>query len=406
MESVRTGANGAGAAMNFAIVARLALAALFAWLCAPARAMTGEAPEFRALAENVFVYVGKRNEANAMAIVTGQGVVVVDTGNSPAETRNFAKAIRAATSLPVQYVIVTQNHGDHIGGAPFFAPPATMIVHDKVAKALAEMKPWRIKAWRARFPERAGALESSAPLSSVISFPNRMSLRLGGVAMELFHVRDEYNDGDVAVWLPGLGILHAGFVGYKDRHPDIRPDYSHGTTAGMLKQLEAMIALKPKIVIPVHGPVSTADDLKVEVDYILSARAKVRAMMDRGLGIDAIRAGFDMREYAGWDLPDHFPLIAETIWREFRGEGPQRDAVAELPISGTIRAIAELGRFLTVVTDAGDELKLRISNETFVEGVADRALLKPGAKFSATYQKPEGVTPALGYLLMEVSFAP
>ena len=38
--------------------------------------------------------------------------------------------------------------------------------------------------------------------------------------------------------------MHAGFVGYRDRHPDIRPDYSHGTTWGMLKQLEVLSALQ------------------------------------------------------------------------------------------------------------------------------------------------------------------
>ena len=56
---------------------------------------------------------------------------------------------------------------------------------------------------------------------------------------------DPYNPGDIAVWLPESGVMHAGFVGYRDRHPDIRPDYSHGTTWGMLRQLEVFSALKP-----------------------------------------------------------------------------------------------------------------------------------------------------------------
>ena len=52
-------------------------------------------------------------------------------------------------------------------------------------------------------------------------------------------------------------MLHAAFVGYIRRHPDIRPDYSH-TTSGMLKELEALIALKPKVVVPAHGPSGTS----------------------------------------------------------------------------------------------------------------------------------------------------
>ena len=40
--------------------------------------MTGEKPEFVKLADDVSAYVGKRNDANAMIIVTNQGFVLVD----------------------------------------------------------------------------------------------------------------------------------------------------------------------------------------------------------------------------------------------------------------------------------------------------------------------------------------
>src|SRR5215208_986791 len=84
---------------------------------AEAHAITGEQPEFKQLAEGVYAYVGKRNDANAMAIVTSQGVVVVDTGNNQPESRNLMKSIQAVTAQPIRYVVITQNHGDHIGGS-------------------------------------------------------------------------------------------------------------------------------------------------------------------------------------------------------------------------------------------------------------------------------------------------
>ena len=51
-------------------------------------AITPEKSEFRKLADDVYVYVGKKNDANAMVVVTSQGVVVVDTGNNQPETRS------------------------------------------------------------------------------------------------------------------------------------------------------------------------------------------------------------------------------------------------------------------------------------------------------------------------------
>ena len=204
-----------------------------------AGAITPDKPEFKKLAEDVYAYVGKLNDANALVIITSQGVVVVDTGNNQPETRNLLKNIQAVTRQPVRYVIITQNHGDHIGGTPLFSPPATVIMHDRVAKEWKQWKPHLIKAWRKRFPEREPALKDFNPLYTVASFNDRMTLNLGGKVIELIYVDDTYNPGDIAVWLPQTGVLHAGFVGYKERHPDIRPDYSHGTTWGMLKQLEA-----------------------------------------------------------------------------------------------------------------------------------------------------------------------
>jgi glyoxylase-like metal-dependent hydrolase (beta-lactamase superfamily II) len=80
--------------------------------------MTGEKAELQKLAEGVYAFVGKLNDANAMAIVTTQGVIVVDTGNNPPETRILLKDIQSVTAQPARYVVITQNHGDHTGGHP------------------------------------------------------------------------------------------------------------------------------------------------------------------------------------------------------------------------------------------------------------------------------------------------
>ena len=352
-----------------------------------AQAITPDQAEFKKLAEDVYVYVGKLNDANAMVVVTSQGVVVIDTGNNQPETRNIQKHIQAVTQQPVRYVIITQNHGDHIGGTPLFSPPATVILHERVAKDWSSWKSYQVNTWRKRFPERTKALKEFHPMDAAATFNDRMTLRLDGKVIELIYVDDTYNPGDIAVWLPQSGVLHGGFAAYKERHPDIRPDYSHGTTWGMLKQLEALIALKPKIVVPAHGPVMGIGDLQVMVDYLLLARQRVRGMMDKGMPLEAIRKQFHMNEFKGWDREAHFPVIAATIHRELRGEGPEITPVTEKRVQGKIAKIEEEGRYLTVVTDAGQTLNLRISNATDIEGIPDRSHLKVGMSFTALYEE-------------------
>jgi hypothetical protein len=240
----------------------------------------------------------------------------------------------------------------------------------------------------------------------MLTFDDHMTLHRGGKTIELIYVDDRYNPGDVAVWLPESGVLHAAFVGYITRHPDIRPDYSHGTTTGMLKQLEAMIALKPRIVVPAHGPLGDVTDLQTLTDYLLAARQKVRAMMSRGLALAEIEKQFNMSEYRGWDRDSHFPWTAETIYRELQGQDPQIVPTVEHTIEATISKLAEEGRFLTVRAASGEEVRLRISTETNFEGMADRSGLRVGMKVTALYQVPQGANAALGYDVEELDVQP
>jgi cyclase len=372
----------------------------------PAHAITGNRPEFRKLADGVYAYIGKLNDANAMAIVTTEGVVVVDTGNNTTDTREILRNIQSVTTAPVRYVVITQNHTDHSGGAPLFSPPATVIVHERVVKQWAALRPYQVISWRKRFSERVEALKSLNPIDTVMSFNDRLTLHLGGREIQLIYVDDIHNPGDVAVWLPKEAVLHASMAGYKDRHPDIRPDYSHGTTAGLLKQLEEYVALKPRIVVPAHGPVGGIEVLETMVDYLLLARRKVRSMMDQGLTLPAIEAGFQMKEFSDWDRTEHFAWEAATIYRELQGLGPQIIEVAERRLSGVVSKAVQDGRFVTVTASDGKDILLRVTGDTNVEGVADRSELKPGMKISALYEVPDGMVPPLGYDALEVTISP
>jgi glyoxylase-like metal-dependent hydrolase (beta-lactamase superfamily II) len=340
-----------------------------------------------------------------MVIVTNQGVVLVDTGNNQPDTRDIGEKIKSVTNQPVRWVVISQYHGDHFGGAPYFAP-ATVIVHDRVARDIAAMKPYQIKSWRKKFPERTAQLEGLAPKDMLLSFSDKMTLNLGGKKIELLYVDDVYNSGDVAVWLPELGVMHGSFAAYKDRHPDIRPDFSHGTTITMLKQLEALIALNPRVVVPAHGPLSDLRDLQTMVDYVLLARQKVRVMMDRGATLPEIVKQFHMNEFKDWDRPTHFDWMAETIYREFKGLGPIIVTTQEREARGTLSGVVEAGRNLTLATQDGAQIRLRVTSETNIEGVADRSMIKTGMKAEAVYKEPKDFNPALGFDVIELMIQP
>ena len=73
---------------------------------------------------------------------------------------------------------------------------------------------------------------------------------------------------------------------------------------------------------------------------------------------------------------------------------------------GTITRVAQEGRQLTVRTDVGMEVRLRITSDTDIEGAADRSQLKAGIKASALYVVPQGANAALGFDVYELVVTP
>ena len=358
-------------------------------------AITGPEPEVRKLADDVYAYIGKVNDSNAMFVVTSQGVILVDTGNSVPDTRNILREIQAVTDQPVRYVVLSQNHADHIGGTPLFSPPATVIVHERVAEAWAKWKPNVPRAWRKSFPDRTAALQNFHPLDNVMTFTDHMTLRLGGKTIELIYVEDKYNPGDIAVWLPESGVMHGGFAAYRDRHPDMRPDYSHGTTWGMIKYLEALIPLQPKFVVQAHGPIGDVKDLETMVDYLVTARRRIRSMMDRGISSNAARELFHMNEYPDWDRTSHLPVMAAALYRELQGQGPEILEAPEMRLEGRVTEVTGEGRYITVALDNGQAVSLRVGGLVDINGISDRTQFKTGMRVRALYEQQKEWNAAL-----------
>ena len=73
------------------------------------------------LADGIYAVVrreppGLATHANNVFIVNDEDVMVVDTSQSPEQTRQVLAALRKITSKPVRYVINTHWHDDHYVG--------------------------------------------------------------------------------------------------------------------------------------------------------------------------------------------------------------------------------------------------------------------------------------------------
>src|SRR2546422_7757804 len=70
-------------------------------------------PQIRKLEDGVYVYVGKNFNSNCGIVLTQEGVVLIDSGHNPTDSRAILQAVKKLTALPVRFLIDTEPHPDH-----------------------------------------------------------------------------------------------------------------------------------------------------------------------------------------------------------------------------------------------------------------------------------------------------
>src|SRR5258708_20257515 len=83
-------------------------------------------PRVKKLADGVYVHTGNGFDSNSGIILTDEGVIVIDTGQNPIESRDIMATVKKLTSMPVRIVIDTEPHADHTTGHLLF--PGAVII--------------------------------------------------------------------------------------------------------------------------------------------------------------------------------------------------------------------------------------------------------------------------------------
>src|SRR5437899_12004832 len=117
-------------------------------------------PQVRKLEDGVYVYVGKNFNSNCGIVLTREGVVLVDSGHNPTDSRAILEAVKKLTALPVRFLIDTEPHPDHTTGHFVFSPPAAGVAAEGPGDSMRSRErgdPRRIQELAAASPEARAA---------------------------------------------------------------------------------------------------------------------------------------------------------------------------------------------------------------------------------------------------------
>jgi cyclase len=276
-------------------------------------------PQIRKLEDGIYVYVGKNFNSNCGIVLTREGVVLIDSGHNPTDSRAILEAVRKLTPLPVRFLIDTEPHPDHTTGHFVFSPPAAIIAAEGAGDSMRSREggePDRIQKLAATSPEMRAALEGYRFVTPDIEYRQKMTLRVGERTFELMYLKGVHSESDTAVWLPKERVLFSAAGIIVNQINNLRPIVS---IPDVLAAAKTMKSLAPVHVVPGHGMPGTVKIFEDTEKYYALLLERVGRLAREGKSLDQIKKEVRMPEYEHWATQERFPTNVEAAYRAVKG---------------------------------------------------------------------------------------
>jgi glyoxylase-like metal-dependent hydrolase (beta-lactamase superfamily II) len=223
--------------------------------------------------------------------IGSDGIAMIDNGYS-----NVLEILRAEVAKlsdqPIDYLINTHVHGDHIGNNAALGDNGTRIIsHENLRSSLNDKGTYN-------GTEYVAAKKSALP---TITFADRMTLHINGDAAKIIHFSDAHTDGDAVIYFQRANVIHAGDILFNTLFPYIDRD-NGGSLKGVitaLKEISKIADAETKI-IPGHGPLADKQDVDKTVAMLEDAAALVSELIAAGKSDDEILETNPLNKYQSY----------------------------------------------------------------------------------------------------------
>ena len=272
-------------------------------------------PHVKKIKDGIYVYAAKPQDSNVSIILAKEGVVMIDTGQTPADSHAVMGIVKKLTSQPVRFIIHTEPHDDHTVGDFVFSPPAVVIAHSGAAESMRKVAAntqERNQKFAAEYPQGRDALKGYRQVLPTIEYQQKMGLNVGERNFELIYLKNVHSEADTAIWLPNERVLWAtAAVGVK-RYPNIRPFLA---IPDILAAIKLMRALNAEVVIAGHGAPGTTKIFDDMERYYALLLERVGRMAREGKTLESIKAELKMPEFDDWAGKERLPSNVDAASR-------------------------------------------------------------------------------------------
>jgi glyoxylase-like metal-dependent hydrolase (beta-lactamase superfamily II) len=220
-------------------------------------------------------------------------VLIIDA-NFPGQAENVIASIRERTDKPIKFVFDTHYHGDHADGNMQYVKLGATIVAQERSQPLFQTK--GADGFEGAKKSRASEYGELSYEIPSLYFSHKLVFDDGDQRVELLFFGHAHTAGDAVAWLPKHGIVFTG-----DACVNGAFNYTgDANTESWISVLGAVEDLGVKTVCPGHGEMGGKEVLANQKRWFLELRAQVKAGIDKGQSLEAIKEAFDVPFYKEW----------------------------------------------------------------------------------------------------------
>jgi glyoxylase-like metal-dependent hydrolase (beta-lactamase superfamily II) len=228
------------------------------------------------IADEIYVFSSRRYaQVTAGAILTKDGVVLIDTLFYPDESRAIKEFLEIRLGLPVRYVINTHYHADHTLGTYLF-PGAQVVSHAQCRDLLDEVGRGGIEQMKSQSEEFE---EVELVLPDVIFDTGFLNIYLGGKTIRLQHCPGHSPD------LISVMVIDDRILFASDTVMPV-PTIFDGNYGDLVDSLNGLLEMNVNSVVRGHGEVILKGEVQElihsDLSYLGNIRREVEEVIDRG----------------------------------------------------------------------------------------------------------------------------
>jgi cyclase len=255
------------------------------------------------IADNI--YIVKGGMANTGFVVGEKEVMAIDAEMTADSAQKMIDEIKKVTPKPLTKLILTHSDADHVNGLVGFPRGLEIISSAEAKNEMAEaVKAPNSQALQAYLPTRTFADKMD------IDFVYFVSERV-----QLLHFGPAHTSGDIVVFFPARKLAFVGDLVFIGRDPLIHR-VKGGTSSGLIKTLQALLALNADRYVPGHGGIVTKRDIEGELKGLQEKQEKIKSLIREGKSLDEVKGAFGIPATSAKPGAMSFPSLVEVIYLE------------------------------------------------------------------------------------------